>query len=101
MEIGFEEDLEYKWEHLSLGTHGLFEELGRHDKEGGSQESHNCGAYKESIEHVLFDCTSYMYDSSGLDFLEYLKMILPPNVFDSIFDTPAFLKEKWKVHVCW
>ena len=36
------------------GTHGLFEELGRHAKRGGSQECPNCGAWKESVEHVLY-----------------------------------------------
>ena len=41
------------------GTHGLFEELGRHMNRGGSQECPNCGACKESVEHVLFECTSY------------------------------------------
>ena len=32
-EIGIKECLKFH-----SGTHGLFEELGRHDKEGGSQE---------------------------------------------------------------
>ena len=41
------------------GTHWLFEELGRHVKGGGSQECPNCGACKESVEHVLFECASY------------------------------------------
>ena len=60
-EIGFEEYLECVKEAPSRlflkfysGTHGLFEELGRHDKEGGSQECPNCGICKESVEHVLF-----------------------------------------------
>ena len=50
--IGFEEYVEYvkfRW-----GTHGLLEELGRHDKGGGLQECCNCGASKELVEHVLF-----------------------------------------------
>ena len=38
------------------GTHGLLEELGRHDKMCGSQKCPNCGACKESLEHVLFEC---------------------------------------------
>ena len=64
----------------------------------GSQECPNCGAYKESIEHVLFEYVSY--DSQRLDFLEYLKTVLPPNVFKafvcgSIVDKTAFcLAEK-------
>ena len=41
-----------------LGTHGLFEELGRHAKGDRSQECPDCGAYKESVEHVLFQCAS-------------------------------------------
>ena len=80
------------------GTHGLFEELSRHDKGGGSQECPNFGACKESVEHVLFKCASY--DSQRLDFLDYLKMVLPPDDFEtflcgSIFDKTAFcLREK-------
>ena len=72
-EIGFEEYLEYVKEEPSglflkfhSGTHGLFEDLGRHDKEGGSDKCPNCGACEESIEHVLLECTSY--DSQRLDF---------------------------------
>ena len=42
-----------------LGTHGLFEELDRHHKGGGSQECPNCGACNESVVHVLFECASY------------------------------------------
>ena len=35
-------------------THGLFEKLGRHAKEGGgSQECLNCAACKEFVEHFL------------------------------------------------
>ena len=41
------------------GTLGLFEELGRHAKWGGSQECPTCGACKEFVEHVLFECASY------------------------------------------
>ena len=76
-----------------MGTHGLFEELGKHDKGGGPQECANCGACKESVEHVLFECASY--DSQRLDFLNYLKTALPPDAFEtflcgSIFDKTAF-----------
>ena len=52
---------------LCLGTHGLFEELGRHAKRGGSQECPNCGACKESVQHVFFECASY--DSRRQNFL--------------------------------
>ena len=62
-EVGFEDYLEYvKGEPSRLffkfrpGTHGLFEELGRHASRGGSQEWPNCGACKESVKHVLFEC---------------------------------------------
>ena len=37
----------------------LFEELGRDAKEGGSLECPNCGACKELVEHVLFECASH------------------------------------------
>ena len=30
--------------------------LGRHDEGGESQASPTCGACKESVEHVVFDC---------------------------------------------
>ena len=75
------------------GTHGLFEELGRHAKEGGSQECPNCGACKESVEHVLFECASY--DSQRQNFFDYMKQILNPETFEafnhsSIFDKSVF-----------
>ena len=44
---------------LHSGTHGLFEEMGRQDKVGGSQKCPNCGTCKESITNVLFNYTSY------------------------------------------
>ena len=53
-EIGFEECLEC----VTSGTIGLFEELGRHVKEGGSQECPKCGTCKELVEHVFFECES-------------------------------------------
>ena len=37
-------------------AHGLHEELGRHAKKGVFQECPDCGACKESVEHVLFEC---------------------------------------------
>ena len=71
----------------------MFEELGRHDKGGGSQECPNCEVCKESVEHVPFECASY--DPQRLDFLDYLKTVLPPDAFEafvhgSIFDKTAF-----------
>ena len=36
------------------GTHGLFEELGRHSKKGGSQELPDCVACKESVLKPFF-----------------------------------------------
>ena len=37
-------------------THGLFEESSSHSNRDGSQECPNCGACKESDEHVFFVC---------------------------------------------
>ena len=71
------------WPHLktyvkgpSSGTHGLHEELGRlmHGKRGGSDECPSCGVFKESVDHVLFECASY--DSQAQNFLDYMKQIL-------------------------
>ena len=41
------------------GTHGLFEELGRHTNRKGLQECTICGAPRESVKHVLFECPAY------------------------------------------
>ena len=99
-EIGLEEYLEYVKEAPSrlflkfrLGTHWLFEELVKHDKGDGSQKCPNCRAGKKSVEHVLCECASY--DSQRFDFLNYLKMVLPPDAFEtllcgSLFDKTAF-----------
>ena len=38
---------------LSSSTQGLFDELSRHAKGGGSQKCLNFGACKESVEHVF------------------------------------------------
>ena len=112
-ETEFKEYLDYvKGAHSRLflkfhsGTnYGLFEELGRH-KVGGSKKCPKCGACnevcKESVEHVLFECASY--DSQRLDFLGYLKTVLPPDAFEaflcgSILDKIAFCLGESKV--CW
>ena len=80
----------------------MLEDLGRHDKEDGSQECPNCGACKEFVEHVLFGCASY--DSQRLDFKNYLKTVLPSDAFEiflrgTIFDKATFCLEERKV--CW
>ena len=67
--------------------------MGRHVKGGASQECPNCGACKESVEHVLFEFASY--DTQRLDYLGYLKAVLLPDGFvivfrNSIFDKTAF-----------
>ena len=72
------------------GTHGLFEELGRHAKRDGSQECPNCGACKESVEHVLFECASY--DSQRQKFFVYLKQILTPETFEVFIHSNIFEK---------
>ena len=66
-------------------------ELDWHDKGGGSQESPNCGACKESVEHVVFECSSY--DSQRLHFLEYLKRVLPPDAFKTFLCGSIFVKQ--------
>ena len=55
------------------GTHGLFEELGRQAKRGGSQECPNCEACKESVEQVVFECASYIIPRDTI-LLEYACM---------------------------
>ena len=59
----------------------MFEELDRYDNGGGSQECPNCGACKESVEHVLFECASY--DFPRLELLDYLKTVLLPDAFEA------------------
>ena len=96
-EIGLEEYLKYVKGPASRlffkfrsGTHRLFEELGRHASGGGSQECPNCGACKESVEHVLFQCASY--DSQRNAFLAYLKQVLLPSDFNTFLRSSAFDK---------
>ena len=61
----------------------------------------NCGACKESVGHVLFECASY--DSQRLDLLDYLKTVLSLGAFKaflcgSIFDKTVFcLGERQRV----
>ena len=55
-------------------THGLFKELGRHAKKGGSPECPDCGACKESVGKVLIECASY--DSQRQNFGGYLGHVL-------------------------
>ena len=75
-----------------MGAHGLLEELGGHSKGGESQECPNCGACKELIEHVLFECSSY--DSQGLIFVDYMKEFLPLNTSEAFFVATFCLGEK-------
>ena len=72
------------------GTHGLFEELGRHANRGRSQECPNCGACKESVEHVLFECASY--DSQRQIFLNHMKQILTQETFEVFNNSSIFNK---------
>ena len=76
------------------GTQGLFEELGRHAKAVGSQECPNCGACKESVEHVCFECAPYGFP--GTKFLDYMKQILTLEAIEtfnhnSIFNKAVFV----------
>ena len=64
--VGFEEYLKYVkgppsrlFFNFRSCPDGIFEEVGTHAKRSGSQEFPNCGAYKESVEHVIFVCASY------------------------------------------
>ena len=41
------------------GTHGLNEELGRHNDRDGRVECTLCGAECESVVHVLWECSTY------------------------------------------
>ena len=50
-------------------------------KTGGSQECPNCGACKESVEHVLFERVSY--DSQRQNFLDYLRQVLTPDALET------------------
>ena len=59
----------------------------------GSQECPNCGACKESVEHVLLECASY--DSQRQNFSDYMKQVLTSEAFKavihgSIFDKAVF-----------
>ena len=94
---GFEEYLKYvKGPHSRLflkfrsGTHGLYEELGKHIKRGGSQECPNWWACKESVAHVLFECASY--DSQTQNFLGYMKQILTHEAFEAFIHSSIFNK---------
>ena len=83
------------WYFTAIVSNILFNELGRHDKMGGSHECANCEACKKSVQHVLFECASY--DFQQLDFLDFLRTVLPPNAFKAflcgnIFDKTALDK---------
>ena len=65
----------------------LSSKLGEPAKRGGSQECRNCRHYKESVEHVLFECASY--DSQKQYLLDYMKQVLAPEAFKVSF-TAAF-----------
>ena len=97
-EIGFQEYLQYikgapsrLFLTFCSGIHGLFEELGRHDKVGWSQECPNCGNCKDSVEHVLFEHASY--DFQRIDFLDHLKKVLSADAFKALFSGNIFDKD--------
>ena len=64
--------------------------MGRHSNKGGLQECPNCGACKESVEHVLFECSSY--DSQRQTFFDYMKPVLLADDFEALFHGSAFDK---------
>ena len=71
--------------------------LSKHAKRGRSQECFNCGACKESVENVLFDCAS---DDIQRQFLDCLNQVLP-DAFEAFLVILLLTKqglEKNKVH---
>ena len=64
--------------------------MGRHSNKGGLQEYPNCGACKESVEHVLFEFSSY--DTQRQDFFDYLTQVLLPDDFEALFCGSVFVK---------
>ena len=65
----------------------------------------SCGACKESVEHVLFEYASYDSQRLHVDFFNYLRVILPPDSFETFlsgsifFIKLHFVEEKRKI--CW
>ena len=66
------------------GTHGLYEELGRHRGRDGNKGCVFCGNECESVSHVLWECSAY--SNSRADFLLKLQEKLG-NGFER-FDAP-------------
>ena len=62
------------------GMHGLSEELGRHRGREGKSECTLCGAERESVVHVLWECTAY--SSSRASFTEKLQELLGDSYAD-------------------
>ena len=50
----------------------------------------NCEACKESVEHILFECASYY--SQRLDYLVYLKTILPSDALKALLRDSIFVE---------
>ena len=99
-EVEFEEDLEFVkgapfrlFYKFHSGTHVLFEELGKHANKGGLHECPNCGACKESVEHVLFGYR--LYDTQRQNFLItwskfFFQTHLKPFWYSSTFKEAVF-----------
>ena len=60
--------------------------------------SPNCGACNVSVEHVVFECSSY-HTSAEINFGDYLKQVLRPDAFEAflfsiIFDKVPLFRRK-------
>ena len=65
----------------------MFEKWGRHASGDRSQECCNCGAGKESVEHVLFECASY---NAQRQFLDCSKQVLLLDAFEDFMRDSIF-----------
>ena len=86
------------------GTHGLYEELGRHRGREGKTECSLCGDECENVSHVLWECSAYSStracfikklqelledeyeDFESLDKVKKLSYVLGSELWESKFD---------------
>ena len=60
--------------HIGVQTHGLNEELGRHNTRNSSKACFFCECEYESVEHVLWECSEY--SSICREFIKNLDVFL-------------------------